>query len=211
MSRVPQQGVADLDRAPQFVAVAARDGLDERGMQGGEAIQAADGAVALDGADVLAGFRVESAGQVLGECRSEQHRRQRDVEGNAEAHGHQSGGQADESDDDNGKPQRSRHGRQGNVPGGAPGQPAHSQALGEGGGRSEDLNLMGDIGRAAVTRDSPGERAPGRVFVDKHRLAGVRAAVVANVSAPQCPGAFRGPPPRVAREGALVVRGHGQR
>ncbi|MFF3150155.1 hypothetical protein ACFVRU_52760 [Streptomyces sp. NPDC057927] len=92
--------LADLGRAAQFVAVAAGGGLDEGGVQGGEALQVPAGAVAFDTADVFAGPGVQPTREVFGEQRSEHHFRQRDVDGEAMGHGEQADGQADDSDGD---------------------------------------------------------------------------------------------------------------
>ncbi|WP_328974090.1 hypothetical protein [Streptomyces canus] len=75
----PQQVVADLSRAAQFVAIAVGGGLDDVGVQGGEALKVVAGSVVFDAADVCAGPFVEPVGQVLGEQRGEQHRWQREV------------------------------------------------------------------------------------------------------------------------------------
>ncbi|MFJ4428421.1 hypothetical protein [Streptomyces bobili] len=64
-SGIPEQGVAEFGRAAQFVAVAAGGGLDERGVQDGEALQVAARTVAFDDVDVCAGPGIEPAGQVL--------------------------------------------------------------------------------------------------------------------------------------------------
>lgn len=96
--------MADLGRAAQFVAVAAGGGLDERGVQGGEALQVAAGIVAFDDVDVFAGPAVQPVGQVFGEQRGEEHRRQGDVDGDCVAHGEQAGDQTDECDGRGGEP-----------------------------------------------------------------------------------------------------------
>ncbi|MFB7323849.1 hypothetical protein [Streptomyces sp. NPDC056190] len=85
----PQQVLADLGRAAQLVAVAAGGGLDERGVQGGEAPQIAAGAVAFDGAHVLEGPGVHPTRQVLSEQQGEEHRWQHDVDGDPVASGEQ--------------------------------------------------------------------------------------------------------------------------
>ncbi|MEV5085980.1 hypothetical protein AB0K74_47400 [Streptomyces sp. NPDC056159] len=95
--------LADLGRAAQLVAVAAGGGLDERGVQGGEAPQIAAGAVAFDGAYVFPGPGVQPTGQVLGEQQGEEHRWQHDVDGGPVASGEQAGEEADEGDGSGGE------------------------------------------------------------------------------------------------------------
>ncbi|WP_406165618.1 hypothetical protein OIE52_03340 [Streptomyces canus] len=75
--------MADLGRAAQSVQVAVGGGLDEGGVQGGEALQVLAGGVFFDAADVSAGAGIEPAGQVLCEQRSEEHRREHEVGGDA--------------------------------------------------------------------------------------------------------------------------------
>jgi hypothetical protein len=164
--------LADLGRAAQLVAVAAGGGLDEGGVQDGEALQVPARGVAFDAAGVFAGSRVQLSRQVLGEQRSEQHRRQHDVDGNAVAHGEQADDQADEGDGGGGEPQGSGDGGgQGQALGGAPGQPAQGQALRTRRGRAENADLVRVLGRGAVAGDGPGEPAPLGAFVHQHGLA----------------------------------------
>ncbi|MEU9671345.1 hypothetical protein AB0E25_38535 [Streptomyces bobili] len=164
---IPEQVVAEFGRAAQFVAVAAGGGLDKVGVQGGEALQVAARTVAFDDVDVCAGPGIEPAGQVLGEQRGEQHRRHRDFRGDAAADGEEAGRRADEGDGGGGEPQGSGEGVQGEVPGGASGQPAQGRALRAVRARCEYSDLVGDLGLAAVAGDGPGEPSPGGAFVDE--------------------------------------------
>jgi hypothetical protein len=201
---IPQQGLADLGRAAQFVAVTAGGGLDEGGVQDDEALEVAAGDVACDHAGV------QPVREVLGEQRGKEHRRQSDVEGDSPADGEQAGEQADEGDGSSGEPQRFGDGLHGDALGGAPGQPAQGQALHTCRGRGEHPDLMGDLGRAAIVGDGPREPSPEGAFVDDYGLAGGRASVVTDVTGPQGAGVFPLPAPRITGERALVVRSRGR-
>ncbi|WP_405523935.1 hypothetical protein [Streptomyces canus] len=78
-----RDSVGDLGRAAQSVQVAVGGGLDEGAVQGGEALQVLAGGVFFDAADVCASAGIEPAGQVLGEQRGEEHRREHEVGGDA--------------------------------------------------------------------------------------------------------------------------------
>ncbi|MFD5572969.1 hypothetical protein [Streptomyces cadmiisoli] len=109
---------------------------------------------------------------MFGEQRGEEHRWQGDVDRDSVADGEQAGDQTDERDGRGGEPQRSGGGAQSDVLGGPPGQPAQGQALRTRGGWSEHRDLVGDLGRAAVAGDGPGEPSPEGAFVDEYGLAG---------------------------------------
>lgn len=90
------------------------------------------------------------------------------------------------------------------VQGGPPGQPAHRQPLHTVRSRGEHSDLVGELGRAAVCGNGPGQPTPAGAHVDEHGLAGGRAGVVAEVAGLQRAGAFPLPPPWFLGEGALV-------
>ncbi|MGQ4434317.1 hypothetical protein [Streptomyces sp. SAS_260] len=71
---VPQQLLAYLGRAAHLVAVGAGGGLEETGLQDGEALHVPGGSCALDDPDTLSGARVEPVGQMVGEQRGRQQR-----------------------------------------------------------------------------------------------------------------------------------------
>ncbi|MCX4862408.1 hypothetical protein [Streptomyces canus] len=167
----PQQVVADLSRPAQFVAIAVGGGLDDVGVQGGEALQVVAGGVVFDAADVCAGPFVEPVGQVLGEQRGEQHRWQHEVGGDVAPEGEQGGEETDGPDGGGGEPQGGgARGGQSDAVGGAPGQPTHGQPLRKRRARGEDTDLRGDFGHGAVAGNAPAQPAPSRALVHERRF-----------------------------------------
>ncbi|MEU6284916.1 hypothetical protein [Streptomyces sp. NPDC047028] len=127
---VPQQVLADLGRTAQLVAVVLGGGLDEVGVQSGQALQVLAGSGVFDASDVFAGPFVDPVGQVLGQQGCEQHRRQHRVGGDASLEGEQGCEEANDPHDGRGEPHGHRAGTgQGDAEGGAPSQPAHGQTL----------------------------------------------------------------------------------
>jgi hypothetical protein len=102
------------------------------------------------------------------------------------AHREQACEQADEGNGSGGEPQGPGDGGgQGEAVGGVPGQPAQGQALHTARDGGENPDLMGLLGRGAVTGNGPGEPAPPGAFVDEDGFALGRAGVVADVAGPQ--------------------------
>ncbi|MEU9272464.1 hypothetical protein AB0E04_44790 [Streptomyces sp. NPDC048251] len=114
--------------APHLVTVAADGGLDDAGVQSGEALKVAADCFRLDDPGALAGAGIEPVRQVLHEQRGQGGRRQHDAEGDAVHERKGDRHQDDGRNDDGGRPYGHRAETNPVCP--SPGEPAQGQALG---------------------------------------------------------------------------------